>query len=130
MLSPQETDDQSDHHDKYTWVLVHLVHVWVSWPPSWHVDTGRKGNEHCSREDSVCLVCMFGSVEDAHHLLFDCPAYSHRHQQYSHLFHHALSSVAGFWLLTNPMCEAVIFCTKTICVGPRAVYFQLGFYTL
>jgi hypothetical protein len=53
-----------------------------------HVDTGRfgKGSEHCSREDRVCLVCMSGSVEGEHHFLFDCPAYSHIHQQYSHLF--------------------------------------------
>ena len=54
-----------------------------------HIDTGRfgKGSEHCSREDKVCLVCMSGSVEDEHHFLFDCPAYSHRPQQYSHFFH-------------------------------------------
>ncbi len=56
-----------------------------------HVDTGRFGkhSEHCSREDRVCLVCMSGSVEDEHHFLFDCPAYIHIRQQYSHLFHQA-----------------------------------------
>ena len=28
---------------------------------------------------------MSGSVEDEHRFLFDCPAYSHIRQQYSHL---------------------------------------------
>jgi hypothetical protein len=61
-----------------------------------HVDTGRfgKGSEHCSREERVCPVCMSGSVEDEHHFLFDCPAYSHTRQQCNHLFHQASSLVA------------------------------------
>jgi len=74
-----------------------------------HVDTGfGKDSEHCSREDRVCLVCMSGSVENEHHFLFDCPAYSHIHQQYSHHFHQASSSVAAFLAVTNPMWQAVI----------------------
>ncbi len=48
-----------------------------------------KDSEHCSREDRVFLVCMSGSVEDEHHFLFDCPAYSHILKQYTHLFHQA-----------------------------------------
>ncbi len=69
-----------------------------------HVDTGRfgKDSEHRSREDRVCLVCMFGSVEDEHHCLFDCPAYSHIRQQYSHLFHQASPSVAAFLATDQP----------------------------
>ncbi len=39
---------------------------------------------------------MSGSFEDEQHFLFDCPAYSHIRQQYSHLFHQASSSVAAF----------------------------------
>ncbi len=69
-----------------------------------HVDTGRFGkhSEHCSREDRVCHVCMSGSVEDEHHFLFDCPAYSHIRQQYSHLFHQASPSVATFLATDQP----------------------------
>ena len=69
-----------------------------------HVDTGRfgKDSEHRNREDRVCLVCMSGSVEDEHHFLFDCPAYSHIRQQYSHLFHQASSSVAAFLATDQP----------------------------
>ncbi len=69
-----------------------------------HVDTGRfgKDSEHRSREDRVCLVCMSGSVEDELHFLFDCPAYSHILQQYSHLCHQASSSVAAFLATNQP----------------------------
>ena len=66
--------------------------------------TGRfgKDSEHRSREERVCLVCMSGSVEDEHHFLFDCPAYCHIRQQYSHLFHQASSSVAAFLATDQP----------------------------
>jgi hypothetical protein len=55
-----------------------------------------------SREGMVCLVCMSGSVDDKHHLLFDCSTYSDTRQQYSHLFHQASSSVATF-LITDQL---------------------------
>ncbi len=45
---------------------------------------------------------MSGSVEDEHHFLFDCPAYSHIRQQYSHLFQQASSSVAAFLATDQP----------------------------
>ncbi len=45
---------------------------------------------------------MSGSVEDEHHFLFDCPAYSHIRQQYSHLFHQASPSVATFLATDQP----------------------------
>lgn len=45
---------------------------------------------------------MSGSVEDKHHFLFDCPAYSHIRQQYSHLFHQASLSVATFLAIEQP----------------------------
>ncbi len=68
------------------------------------LDTGRfgKDSEHRNREDRVCLVFMSGSVEDEHHFLLDCPAYSHIRQQYSHLFHQASSSVAAFLATDQP----------------------------
>ena len=47
-------------------------------------------------EDRVCLVCMSGSVKDWHHFLWECAAYNHIHQQYSHLFHQRQS------VLTSP----------------------------
>ena len=54
----------------------------------------------------MCLVCMSDSVEDEHHFLFDCPAYSHIRQQYSHLlkgnFHQASPSVATFLATDQP----------------------------
>ncbi len=49
---------------------------------------------------------MSGSVEDGHHFLFDCPAYSHIRQQYSHLLHQA--SVAAFLATDQPNVVAVI----------------------
>ena len=55
-----------------------------------------------SREERVCLVCMSSSVEDGHFFLFDCPAYSHICQQYSHLFHLASSSIAAFLTTDQP----------------------------
>ena len=45
---------------------------------------------------------MSGLVEDEHHFLFDCPAYSHIRQQYSHLFHQASPSVATFLATDQP----------------------------
>lgn len=44
--------------------------MWLSWL---HVRAGRFGErrEHRSREESVCLVCLSGSVEDENHLLFN-----------------------------------------------------------
>ena len=45
---------------------------------------------------------MSGSVEDKHHFLFNCPAYSHIRQQYSHLFQQASSSVAAFLATDQP----------------------------
>ncbi len=57
---------------------------------------------------------MSGSVEDEHHLLFDCPAYSHIRQQYSHLFHQVSPSVAtssNFLATDHP--NVVGSCLKT-----------------
>ncbi len=48
---------------------------------------------------------MSGSVEDEHHFLFDCPAYSRICQQYSHLFHQASPSVATFLATDQPNVE-------------------------
>jgi len=45
---------------------------------------------------------MSGSVEDEHHFLFDCPAYIHICQQYSHLFHSASPAVAAFLASDQP----------------------------
>ena len=69
-----------------------------------HVGTGRfgKDNEPCSREDRLCTVCMSGSLEDKHHFLFDCPAYSHTRQLNSHHFHQASFSVAAFLATDQP----------------------------
>ncbi len=77
-----------------------------------------------SREDRVCLVCMSGSVEDEHHL-FDCVAYSHIRQQYSHLFHQASPSVAAFLATDQPnvvgsylkTCFARLFCRAALNSG-------------
>ena len=42
------------------------------------VDTGQwEDSVHLDRKDKLCLVCRSSQqVEDAHHFLFDCPAYS------------------------------------------------------
>ena len=45
---------------------------------------------------------MSSSVENEHHFLFDCPAYNHIRQQYSHLFHQASLSVATFLATNQP----------------------------
>ncbi len=47
-------------------------------------------------------MCMFGSVEDKHNFLSDCPAYSHKRQQYSQHFHQASISVAAFLATDQP----------------------------
>ena len=55
-----------------------------------------------SREMTRChrrvfqIVCIFWVNRKRTPFLFDCPAYSHIRQQYSHLFHQASSSVATF----------------------------------
>ena len=81
--------------------------------------TGRfgKDSEHRSREERVCLVCMSGSVEDEHHFMFDCPAYSHICQQYSRLFHQASSSVAAF--LANHQPNVAGSYLKAFCAKQR-----------
>ena len=42
------------------------------------------------------FVCQSGSLEDEHHFLFDCPAYSHMRSDYSKLFQHPAPTVASF----------------------------------
>ena len=59
---------------------------------------------------------MSGLVEDGHHFLFDCPAYSHIRQQYTHLFHQTSPSVATF--LATDQLNVVGSYLKT-CVAPR-----------
>ena len=34
----------------------------------------------------MCHVCLACSVEDEHHFIFDCPAYSHIRDQHDNLF--------------------------------------------
>ena len=63
---------------------------------------------------------MSGLVEDEHHFLFDCPAYSHIRQQYSHLFHQASPSVAVF--LATDQSNVVGSYPKT-CFVPRQSVF-------
>ena len=85
-----------------------------------HVDTSsfNKDSEHRSREARSRLVCMSGSVEDKHHFMCNCPAYSHLGQQYSHLFHQASPSVAAFLATDHPNVVGSYLKTCTICSGP------------
>lgn len=39
------------------------------------------------KEDTVCEVCKSLCGEDEHHLLFDCPAYSHSRYKHATLSH-------------------------------------------
>ena len=93
------------------------------------LDTGR---EHRNREDRVCLVCMSSSVEDKHHFLSDCSAYSHIRQQYSHLSHQASSSIAAFLATDQP--NVVGRCISRLALHKDNVFwpvrFWLGFHTL
>ena len=50
----------------------------------------------------VWLVCTSHSHGDEHQVLFDCPAYSHTSQQYSHLLCQASSSIAAFLATDQP----------------------------
>ena len=52
------------------------------------VDTGRwENNVHLDRKDRLCLVCSSAQqVEDEHHFLFDCPAYSSIRASHANLF--------------------------------------------
>ena len=56
------------------------------------VDTGRF--EQLSRDQRVCPFCHDCSVEDVHHVLFDCPSYSNIRAEHPSLFQH--TSVASF----------------------------------
>ena len=62
------------------------------------VDTGRwENNVHLDRKDRLCLVCSSAQdVEDEHHFLFDCPAYSSIRASHANLFQCACS-VSGFF---------------------------------
>ena len=69
-----------------------------------HVDTGRfgKGMEQLTREKRVCHACLSDSVEDEHHFLFDCSAYSQIRAEYNHLFQHPSPTVASFLATEQP----------------------------
>ena len=58
-----------------------------------HVDTGRwEDSVHLDRKDSLCIVCRSSQqVEDEHHFLFDCPAYSSIQASHASLFQCACS---------------------------------------
>ena len=50
-----------------------------------HIDTGRWVG--LDRKDRLCQVCNSGQdVEDEHHFLFDCPAYSYIRLKHMHVF--------------------------------------------
>ena len=57
------------------------------------VDTGRwENNIHLDRKDRLCLVFSSAQqVEDEHHFLFDCPAYSSIRASHASLFQCACS---------------------------------------
>ena len=59
---------------------------------------GRWENDvHLDRKDRLCLVCSSAQdVEDDHHFLFDCPAYSSIRASHANLFQCACS-VSGFF---------------------------------
>ena len=61
-------------------------------------DTGRwENNVHLDRKDRLCLACSSAQdVEDEHHFLFDCPAYSSIRASHANLFQCACS-VFGFF---------------------------------
>ena len=67
------------------------------------VDTGRwEDSVHLNRKDRLCLVCRSSQqVEDEHHFLFDCPAYSSIRASHASLFQCACS-VSDFF----DSCEA------------------------
>ena len=52
------------------------------------VDTGRwEDSVHLDRKDRLCLVCRSSQqVEDEHHFLFDCPAFSSIRASHASLF--------------------------------------------
>ena len=67
------------------------------------VDTGRFHSQKLVSEDRVCHVCRSSSVtsvtstvEDEHHFLFECPAYTHITVVFAALFQvcpHTISSL-------------------------------------
>ena len=67
------------------------------------VDTGRwENNVHLDRKDRLRLVCSSAQqVQDEHHFLFDCPAYSSIRASHTNLFQCACS-VSDFF----DSCEA------------------------
>ena len=70
------------------------THLWLKGLPPKHACVDDVRVAFCQwLGDNGKLV---GSVEDEHHLLFDCPVYSHIRQEYSHLFHQASSLVSAF----------------------------------
>ena len=74
-------------------------------PPTNHV-TGEtnagtsylwENNVHLDRKDRLCLVCSSAQdVEDEHHFLFECPAYSSIRASHANLYQCACS-VSGFF---------------------------------
>ena len=70
-----------------------------------HVDTGRWVG--LDRKDRLCQVCnSVQDVEDEHHFLFDCPAYSHIRLQHMHVFER---------VCTVP--EFLAWCEPNACAG-------------
>ena len=67
------------------------------------VDTGRWADGvHLDRTDRLCLVCKsLDCVEDAQHVVFDCPGYSHIRSQHLDLLQHCCT-IADFMALCEP----------------------------
>ena len=64
------------------------------------------------------------SVKDKHPFLFDCPAYSHIRQQYSHFSHQASPSVAAV-LATDQPADGVGSYLKTCFAQRQSVLAKL-----
>ena len=110
------------------------------------VDTGRwENNVHLDRKDRLCLVCSSAQqLEDEHHFLFDCPAYSSIRASHANLFQCACSvsdffdnreanACGGFirncFSLRSNVLTGWIYINRTLSVGPQLVPRTLNKHT-
>ena len=76
-----------------------------------HVDTGnfKPAEQKVDMEQRFCLVCGSDTAEDAHHFLFDCPAYRAVRDRFTAIFWGPAPTVSSFFILHGPRVIAKFF---------------------
>jgi hypothetical protein len=73
-----------------------------------HADTGRylPLAQQVPREQRHCVFCACGSAEDAHHFVFDCPAYSAIRNRFTNMFWGPAPRLSSFVTVHDPKVKA------------------------